>query len=202
MDISSKDDNFSANKHNYRTRSKSASRYTTNEKYSTLLTIPPLTRSALSDSNININSATSMKKIHMNKLSPICKSHQIAGKEENVLSQDKNAYFSDGSYDTIKKNTMQDTTLYACEKIISNNSILKSKSLDIKKNIPGDTFLEYLSDDFDRSNMAVCNTIVDVKQADLPSMSNDCEFFDTAQYDEFRECNLISSTKCDISIRF
>lgn len=162
----------------------------------------PLTKPALSNSNININSAMPVKKMQWNK-SPIYKPCQIMNKKENLL-QDRNANLFNESCNNNKeeKITMHDVILCKHENIIQNNLILKSESFDIEKNIPGCASLEYSSDNFDQTNMGICNTIVDVKQVDLPSTPNNCEFVDIEQYDEFNGHNLLSSTQYDISIQF
>lgn len=164
------------------------------------LMVKPLVKPALSDSNINIDTKRPVKEVKLFKTLPTCESYQIVD-EEKCLSQCQNTetYFLNNI-----KEKIHNSTVYIRENTISNPT-LKSDLSNVKKieSIPGTTeSTEYLSDSFENislyinSNIATCNTIVDVKQ--VTSIFNDSESSDI-NYDE---CDLISSTKRDISIPF
>ncbi|CAL1676937.1 unnamed protein product [Lasius platythorax] len=199
----------SINKHKYHSN-KSAPRCSDNNfKDSTLLMTPLVKPESLNDSNINIDTKTPVKEVKLYKKIPTYESYQILGEEKNV-SQNTEAYFVNKSYNVEEK--IHNSTVYAHENTIpSANSTLKSDLFNVKKteNIPGITFIELSSDSSNESislpndsNIATCNTIINVEQASLTSTLNDYESSDIKQCDEFNEYNLISSTKYDISIPF
>ncbi|KAM0734859.1 hypothetical protein ACS0PU_010972 [Formica fusca] len=195
-------DDVSTNK--CHSRSKSAPRYSEKNIEDSTLLIAPLAKPALSDSNINIDTKTPIKQVKLYKMLPTCESYQILD-EEKSLSQNTEACFLNNV-----KEKIHNSTIYVHENTISNaTSTLKSDLLNIKKteDIPRTT-IEYPSDSCNESislyvdsNIAACNTIVDVEKANLTSTPNDYESSDINQY-EFNEYNLISSTKYDISIPF
>ncbi|XP_050453431.1 uncharacterized protein LOC126852555 [Cataglyphis hispanica] len=198
-----KPDDMSTNK--YHSRSKSAPRYNKKNIEDSTFLMAPLAKPALSDSNINIDTKTPVKQVKLYKTLPTSESCQILD-EEKSLSQNTETC----SLNNVKEK-IRNSTIHVYETTTPNaNSALKSDLMNIKKieddpgtiiKNPSDSSNENISLYVD-SNIAACNTIVDMKQANLTSILNDNEFLDSNHYDDFNEYNLISSTKCDISIPF